>query len=197
MGMEIKIKCPFCKAQIPSDALRCSHCSADLSDVKAQQEIKKQVSQKKKVSIAVTVIFIILAVLLIRSCVSSPDTTSKMPSDKSSTGQVSDEPSPRQESEQEVLELLSFRCYTEYSYFHIVGEVKNISNKSLEDVVAVGKAYTKDGKFVKSDEALIDYNPILSGQTSPFEVLMTGNPEISKCNVEFKEFWGGTIPTKR
>lgn len=99
--------------------------------------------------------------------------------------------------QQDLLKLLSYNCYSEHGYFHITGEVKNISDKSLEDVVAVGIAYTESGEFVKSDDALIDYNPILSGQTSPFEILMTDNPAIKKCKVDFKEFFGGSIPTKK
>ena len=76
-------------------------------------------------------------------------------------------------------------------------QVKNISGKSLDNVTAVGNAYTDSGEFVKSDTALIEYDPILSGQTSPFEVLMTGNPAISKCKVDFKYLFGGSIKTKR
>jgi len=97
----------------------------------------------------------------------------------------------------EKLELVSYTCGREYGYFKITGQVKNISSKSMESVVAVGNMYTEDGTFVKSEEALIKYNPILVDQTSPFEVLGTDNPAIDKCQIEFKEFFGGTIPTKR
>lgn len=61
---------------------------------------------------------------------------------------------------------------------------------------AVGTAYTGDGTFIKSDSALIEYNPVLNNQISPFEVMMTSNPAISKCNVSFKEFWGGSFSMK-
>lgn len=102
-----------------------------------------------------------------------------------------------QEAKQnEKLELVSFRCYKEHGYFHVSGEVKNISGKSMENVMAVGTSYTETGEMVKSADALIDYNPVLAGQTSPFTVMMTTNPAMSKCKVNFKEFFGGTIPTK-
>lgn len=94
------------------------------------------------------------------------------------------------------LELLSLNCYEEYGFFHITGEVKNISGKSLENVEAVGTTYTEDGTFVKSDSMLIEYDPVLNNQVSPFEVMMTSNPAISKCNVSFKEFWGGSFSMK-
>ncbi len=97
----------------------------------------------------------------------------------------------------EKLELVSFKCSTEYGFSKVTGEVKNISGKSMDSVVAVGSFYTKSGEFVKSSDAIIDYNPILAGQTSPFQVITTSNPEMDSCKIAFKEFFGGTIPTKR
>lgn len=94
------------------------------------------------------------------------------------------------------LELVSHSCGREYGYFKLAGQVKNISDKPLENVQAVGSTYTKDHQFVKSDSALIEYNPILPGQTSPYEVMGTDNPAIATCEVEFKAMFGGTIPTK-
>ncbi|HXK40683.1 MAG: hypothetical protein A3F15_01970 [Candidatus Wildermuthbacteria bacterium RIFCSPHIGHO2_12_FULL_40_12] len=44
----IKIKCPFCKDKIPSNATRCSHCTADLSGKEAQDNIEKQLKHRKK-----------------------------------------------------------------------------------------------------------------------------------------------------
>jgi len=100
-------------------------------------------------------------------------------------------------TDKERLELVSYSCNKEYGYFTIKGQVKNITDKPLKDVQAVGSIYTDDGTFVKSDSALVEYNPMLPGQTSPFTVMSTDNPAASKCQIEFKEFFGGTIPTKR
>ena len=97
----------------------------------------------------------------------------------------------------EKLELVNYKCSVEYGYFKITGQVKNISTKPMENVMAVGSIFTASGEFVKSSDALIDYNPILVGQTSPFQTLTTTNPEATKCKVEFKEMFGGTISTKR
>ena len=98
--------------------------------------------------------------------------------------------------DQEKLELVSYTCGREYGFFKITGAVKNISGASLKNVEAVGSIYTDDGTFVKSDNAIVEYNPILPGQTSPFTVMSTDNPAASKCQIEFKELFGGTIPTK-
>ncbi len=84
------------------------------------------------------------------------------------------------------LQLLSWRNYTEYGYIHVVGEVKNISNSKLDNVTAVVTFRTEDGTLVKTDEALIDYNPLMSGQTSAFTVLATENPAIKKLSLGFQ-----------
>lgn len=91
------------------------------------------------------------------------------------------------------LELLSYSCSSDYGYFTITGQVKNISSGSLKNVEAVGTAYASDGSYINSSDALIEYNPILAGQTSPFTVMMTMNPEMKKCNVDFKDLLGGSI----
>ena len=92
-----------------------------------------------------------------------------------------------------LLEVRSWRCDKEYSYVFVRGEVKNISSQPLKNVTAVGEFRTKSGELVKSESALLDYNPILPGQTSPFKAGGTDNPQINGCNVSFKYLLGGTV----
>lgn len=93
------------------------------------------------------------------------------------------------------LEIINWNWYKEYDYAHVTGQVKNITNRPLRNVEAVAQFYTEDGEFVKSSSALVDYNPILPGQTSPFNTLTTDNPEIARASIEFKFLLGGTIST--
>lgn len=93
------------------------------------------------------------------------------------------------------LELLAATGTRSYGFAKVEGQLKNISGQSLKNVTAVVEWYTEDGQFVKSDTALIEYNPILSGQTSPFTVMGTDNPAMKKYSVSFKELLGGTLPT--
>lgn len=97
------------------------------------------------------------------------------------------------------LELLSFKCTTNtrIGFVYIEGQVRNITNTSLRNVEAVGTWYTAADQFITSDTALIEYNPILPGQTSPFKTIGSYNPAMAKCQIEFKELLGGTIPTYR
>ena len=75
------------------------------------------------------------------------------------------------------------------------GQVKNISNQSLKNVQAVVSFYDKNGNFITSSSALIDFNPIIVGQTSPFSTIETYNPAMHTANIQFKYLMGGTIPT--
>lgn len=92
-----------------------------------------------------------------------------------------------------LLEVQSHRCEVEYSYVFVRGEVKNITTESLKNVAVVGEFRTKSGELVKSETALLEYNPILPGQTSPFRAGGTSNPQIAKCGIAFKYLMGGTI----
>jgi hypothetical protein len=109
------------------------------------------------------------------------------------TSSVADE-STNEQTPTDELQLLSTSNERSYGYITMSGEVKNISSSSLENVMAVVSYYTEDDIFVKSADALIDYNPILSGQTSPFEVITTDNPAITRFRISFKYLFGGTIP---
>jgi hypothetical protein len=93
------------------------------------------------------------------------------------------------------LALISVTGYesTSGAYYIIEGQVKNVSSQPLQNVMAVGIWSNKNDEFIKSDDALIDYNPILAGQTSPFKTMSTGNPAMARFRVEFKTLMGGTL----
>jgi len=93
------------------------------------------------------------------------------------------------------LKLLSKNYEREWGYLTVTGQVKNTGDIALDNVVASVSYYDSGGNFVKSDDALIAYNPILTGQTSPFEVITSDNPAITSYRVGFKFLLGGSIPT--
>ena len=94
-----------------------------------------------------------------------------------------------------VLIVEDWNCSTEpdigYSYFK--GLVTNNSASALSNVLAVGTWFDSQGGFITSENALIDYDPLLPGQTSPFEVIIRWNPAMEQCQLEFSEFFGGLI----
>ena len=100
-------------------------------------------------------------------------------------------PTPR--PPQYKLSLISMRGSESYGYFIVEGQVRNVSGSSLDDVLAVATVYDANHRFITYGEALIDYTPILAGQTSPFSVYVDYNPAIEWYDIEFKYLLGGTI----
>jgi hypothetical protein len=46
---------------------------------------------------------------------------------------------------------------------------------------------------VKSADAMVDYQPLLPGQTSPYKAMTTLNPAVASCQVVFKTMFGGAV----
>jgi hypothetical protein len=92
------------------------------------------------------------------------------------------------------LMLLNWRWYEEHSYAIAEGEVRNVSALSLQNVEVVVRFYTSSGELITYDTALIEYNPILPDQTSPFKVMAKYNPQMSSASISFKYLMGAIIP---
>ena len=67
------------------------------------------------------------------------------------------------------------------------------SDRSLQNVTAVASWFDKDGNFIKSADALIDFNPILPGQTSPYKTITSSNFAMARFTIEFKTLMGGSL----
>lgn len=83
----------------------------------------------------------------------------------------------------------------QYDFAIAEGRVTNISGQSLERVMAKVSYFTNSGEFITSHDALIDYTPILNGQSSPFKVMGTYNPAMASGRLELAEMWGTTYKT--
>jgi hypothetical protein len=83
------------------------------------------------------------------------------------------------------------------SYVTAEGEVTNISSEPLKNVEAIVTFRSKGGDFITSDSAIIEYNPILPNQTSPWKVISTWNPEMETASVQFKTLWGQTLRVEK
>jgi hypothetical protein len=96
------------------------------------------------------------------------------------------------------LALISSSCTSrsDIGFNECEGFVQNISKVSLENVEVVIEWIDAAGVPQASDEALIDYNPILPGQQSPWSTIGTYNPALTQYRVRFKELLGGTILTR-
>jgi hypothetical protein len=94
------------------------------------------------------------------------------------------------------LELLASNGELGEHYNKVHGQVKNISDKAIDNIKVVVTWYSKEGTFITSDDALIDYRPLLPGQVSPFSTITSTNPAMSRYSLEFTTFRGAKVATK-
>jgi hypothetical protein len=93
--------------------------------------------------------------------------------------------------------LLSWSWRQEHGYAIIRGEVKNITSRNLDNIQVVASFYTDDDHFISTADAIVEFNPILPDQTSPFEAMATYNPRMRKAKIDFKELMGGTVEWRK
>jgi hypothetical protein len=163
--------CKECGKEVSSNAKECPHCGAP---------------QPRQVGIAG-----ILGTLFVGYIVYAVATHEGAQSAQPSSSFADVSPAPSAAPEPPPLEVQSWRCEKEYGYIFVTGEVKNVSSRKLENVTAVGEFRTTSGELVKSEDALLEYNPIMPGQSSPFKAGGTENPVATKCNLAFKYLLGG------
>ncbi len=101
---------------------------------------------------------------------------------------------PRLNDDTPKLDEVSQNFYVENGFYNVEGEVKNISPDRLANVEAVVTFYDRGHNVIKTADALIEYNPVLPGQRSPFHVVATGNPAIKTETLTFAFLNGAEIP---
>jgi hypothetical protein len=175
-------KCAECGGQVSTAATSCPHCGAVQ---------KKPVGAVGRVLAGGCLAGILLIAVGVGISTMSPSPSSRSPS----FGVPSALAPPPAAPAAPMLRINRFTWYVEYSYAIAEGTVTNLTDASLRSVEAVVSYYDGNGQFVTSDDALIEFNPILSGQTSPFKTMTTYNPAIRTASIEFKELMGGTIPS--
>jgi hypothetical protein len=208
--------CPECGARykvvLDGKKYQCKKCSAlfHVADLINLIPIIKPAKRTPVVNKAIKLIPVWVGLFLVVSfiiCVNITNKTQKFitpPSLRTNTspGQttsiepesetpVAPRPNPLYEPK---LELLSWRWSEANTYLTAEGEVKNISDESMDNIEVIVSFYASNDVFVKSAEALVDYNPIMPGQTSPFKAMTPSNPVIQKARIQFKKMFSGTIP---
>lgn len=78
---KIRVKCPYCKDEVPSTALRCAHCAGDLTVKEIRAKIDEQVAayQKKQRTNGFVGFAVVVAVIAIIVYASSGDKSSTPP----------------------------------------------------------------------------------------------------------------------
>lgn len=93
--------------------------------------------------------------------------------------------------------LGSFNCAHSYGFSITEGAVTNVSAKPIERLMAVVSMEDGNGNFISSSSAMVEYQPLLPNQRSPFKVMVPHNPRMSTCRISFKQMFGGAVPYSR
>lgn len=163
-------QCKECGKEVSDKAKKCPNCGAPVP---------------KSVGVFGILLTLFVGFIFFKTCSNMEGGSGSASSPTSATSYTPPEP------QTPPLEVQSWRCDKEHGYAYVRGEVKNVSNRKLEHVEAVGTFRTKSGELVKSSDSLIDYNPIMPGQTSPFSTGTSDNPQMERCELGFKFLLGG------
>lgn len=91
------------------------------------------------------------------------------------------------------LVLLSWTWRDAHGLAIAEGEVRNVSDRPVDDAEAVISFRSDAGAVVTSISAMVERNPIPPGQTSPFRIDAVWDPSRSTAGIDFRASPDGTI----
>ena len=84
-----------------------------------------------------------------------------------------------------VLELVARSQRNEGDYLVVEGLVRNLSAEEQTNLVAKVLGEDGEGRFVTSEEVLVDYSP-LGASASPFRVVLKSGGRVAKARLQFR-----------
>jgi hypothetical protein len=94
--------------------------------------------------------------------------------------------SPAQVSSQDSLELLSMRHERIGNALTVTGLVRNPGAAAAGPITAVVFAFDRDGSFVASGRAPLEFGNVAGGDESPFQVTIPDVKEVGRYRVSFR-----------
>jgi hypothetical protein len=89
--------------------------------------------------------------------------------------------------------LLDWRCVREGGTISVQGEVENVGEAILSNIVAIGIFQATNKDFIRSDRALLRAGPLFPGDRSSFRTSSPDDPAIAMCALDFGYLLGGSI----
>jgi DNA-directed RNA polymerase subunit RPC12/RpoP len=192
-----EITCLHCGASLldegQEDLASCPHCGKNPQSMPREMRVEAAKEQARAIAAPVAsapatrkgvspVVIVLLVILLGPPCALAGYVCLLLVqvglASSSETSRPSEASAP-----QLILEDWAFT--SRHGYVIAEGEVTNVGDENLKSVQAVVSFYTAEGRFVTSATALIELNPILPGQTSPFRAGTTDNPAIDNAKINF------------
>jgi hypothetical protein len=97
----------------------------------------------------------------------------------------------------DVLEASNIKARREHGHIIITGKVKNLTPHALEDVLVEAHLYTyKGGDVVTIQDSLIDYSPLMPGQSSTWEIYAADSSDIHDAVISFKHVLGRQLSAR-
>ncbi len=75
-------------------------------------------------------------------------------------------------------------------FITVEGQVTNISGEPIESLMVLVTHYDRNKQFITTSQAMIAFNPLMPGQTSPFKSITRYNPLMASYDIQFKHVLG-------
>lgn len=89
--------------------------------------------------------------------------------------------------------LVSASAERRLGFVTITGSVSNHASRALTDVEAVAELLDSSGRTIGMESAMIAFDPLPSGEPSPFQVEMMDNAQAVAYRIRFRQISGSAL----